>query len=39
MKKLVIVYMYLFLVLLLISSTICTSVFAADDTLAVSGVY
>jgi len=31
--------MYLFLVVLLMSSTICTSVFAADDTPAVSGVF
>ena len=39
MKKLDNIYMYLFLVLLLMISTICTSVFAANDTLAVSGVY
>jgi len=39
MKKLDTIYMYLFLVILLMIPTICTTVFAADETLAVSGVY
>jgi hypothetical protein len=39
MKKIDNICRYLFLVILLMSSTICTSVFATNDTLAVSGGY
>ncbi len=39
MKKTDNICRYLFLFLLLMSSTICTSIFAADDPLSVSGVY